>query len=603
MGPAGDVGGGLVQAVGLRVHLAGEGIADLLEHAAGVADQRFHRLPLYAGRLLLGGEQGVQFAHDAAPFFQQFVVALAALRHFLAQAADDFGGRLGRFRGGFDQARHGCFQASAQLGEVAGGGGFQLGEPRVGGFATRRFLLAQRAQLLADAVDQCFQAFALSVHQGAGGVLELIVMAAQGLAKLADQSLQCLLLLLEALPPALGGGVAGLLEALGDGGQAFLVVGPGLLLIVADPRQQGVAVGLEAVVMILQGGGHLVGQGLRGLLMFGQALPPTSCRLFGGGFEALGDPAQLVFGERIEALVAPLRLVVEALQGLGDHRAHAFRRQPAAVRQAGAQAVADGRRQLAIVLGGLLVEPLLVVGERAVELVAHLFQAPGQRLQAIHHGGEGVGLRPQRAERFLLLVFQGKRAQIPAQHGVQVTADESALAAAQGGAEPQHGGGGDTRDGGAEGQAEPGDGRRQRALHGGQVVAAFQGADRALQGDDHADEGAQQAQHHQQAGQVGRQHGPGQRRAFPVHAPAHGAAQGGGQLRQPALQGVAVTGRGLQLPGQPGAVGAEAAQLQEAEAVYEGDQQGGGEGHQVGAQKADCHPGHGGRAKQAYQCE
>ena len=40
--------GGRVQAGGLCVHLAGEGIADLLEHAAGVADQRFHRVALHA---------------------------------------------------------------------------------------------------------------------------------------------------------------------------------------------------------------------------------------------------------------------------------------------------------------------------------------------------------------------------------------------------------------------------------------------------------------------------------------------------------------------------------------------------------------------------
>ena len=428
-------------------------------------------------------------------------------------------------------------------------------------------------------------------------------MAAQGVAEVADQAGEGLLLLLEAFPPALGGGVAGFLEALGDGRQPLLVVGPGLLLVVADLRQQGVAVGLEAVVVRLQGGGHLVGEALRGLLMFGQALAPVARRLLGGGVEALGDPAQLAFGERAEALVALRRLVVEAFQGLGDHRADALRRQPAAVRQAGAQAVAHGRRQLPVVLGGLLVEPLLVVGERAVELVAHLFQAPGQRLQAIHHGGEGVGLRLQGAERLLLLMFQGERAQIAAQHGVQLAAHQGAFAAAERGAQPQHGGGGDTRDGGAEGQAEPGDGRRQGALHGGQVVAAFQGTDRALQGDDHADKGTQQAQHHQQAGQVGCQHGAGQRRAFPFHAPAHGAAQGGGQLGQPALQGVAVTGRVLQLPGQLRAVGAEAAQLQEAEGVHEGDQQGGGEGHQVGAEKADAHPGHGGRAEQTYQCE
>ena len=392
MGPAGDVGGGLVQAGGLRVHLAGEGIADLLEHAAGVADQRFHRVALHADRLLLGGEQGIQLAHDAAAFLQQFVVPLAALRHFLAQAADHFGGRLGRFRGGFDQPRHRRFQGGAKLGEVAGDGGFQIGQALRGRVAARRLLIPQGAELLAGAGEQGVQAFPLSFHQAVGGVLEAVRVAAQGVAEFADQSLQCFLLLLEAVPPAFGGGVAGFLEALGDGGQPLLVVGPGLLLIVADLRQQGVAVGLEAVVVLLQSGGHLVGEALRGLLVLGQALAPVARRLLGSGVEALGDPAQLAFGERVEALVALRRLVVEAFQGLGDHRADALRRQPAAVRQAGAQAVADGRRQLPVVLGGLLVELLLVVGERAVELVAHLLQAPGQRLQAVDHGGEGVGL-------------------------------------------------------------------------------------------------------------------------------------------------------------------------------------------------------------------
>ena len=198
-------------------------------------------------------------------------------------------------------------------------------------------------------------------------------------------------------------------------------------------------------------------------------------------------------------------------------------------------------------------------------------------------------------------MVQGKAVQLAIHRIIELAGYVHAIAATQGGGEPQHGGGGYPGNGGAEGQAQAGDGRGQGAADGGQFAAAVQGGGGAFQGHDHAHKGAEQAEHHQQAGEVRGQHRAGQGGGMAVDAALHGMAQRAGQVGEPAGQGVPAgigLGELLQLLIQPGGVAAIAQQFQKAEPVDGGDQQGNGEGHRI-AQKGGANPdnGHGAKGK------
>ena len=87
-----------------------------------------------------------------------------------------------------------------------------------------------------------------------------------------------------------------------------------LLLGIADLLQQGVAVVLELVVVSGQGGADVVDQPGAGLLVLGEAGAPLFGGVFGGVAEALGEGAELLFGDGVELFVGALNLLAEAGQ-------------------------------------------------------------------------------------------------------------------------------------------------------------------------------------------------------------------------------------------------------------------------------------------------
>ena len=93
--------------------------------------------------------------------------------------------------------------------------------------------------------------------------------------------------------------------------------------------------------------------------------------------------------------------------------------------------------------------------------------------------------------------------QLVAQSTIQCAGSLQPVPAAQGGGQPQHGGGGHASNGGAKGQAQTGNRCGQCAANSAQFGTVIQRRGGAAQGHNHARKGAQQAQHHQQAGQVG----------------------------------------------------------------------------------------------------
>ncbi len=266
-GAAGHIAGHLVELLALGADLLGEGVADLGEGLAGGGDQGFDGLALGAGGIALTTEQGVQLGHDATAFFQQLVVPFAAAGHFFAQAADHFRRRFRGFRGGLDQAGHGCFQGGAQAAQVFADGAFQLRQALAGSLAAARFRVTQGNQLFAYGGYQSVQAGFLAVQQAGGAVLELAVVFVQGAAQFADQGGAGRLLCVDAVAPLGGGLIADFTELAGDGGE-LLFAGAGQLLL-------GIA--------------HFLQQTVAGVLLFGQALLPLLQSLLTGAAELLGD--------------------------------------------------------------------------------------------------------------------------------------------------------------------------------------------------------------------------------------------------------------------------------------------------------------------------
>lgn len=325
--------------------------------------------------------------------------------------------------------------------------------------------------------------------------------------------------------PVLGGRLCTVLEAVVErvqlllhGGADTVLHGSGLL---CDLLQRGLQPCVERL--------------LRAFLR-GERAAPVRGRGIGAVLEAAGDAVQLLLDGVGEALVQGGGVARDAGHGRFHRRLQGRAHRACAFCHAALQRLLHRRGQARIGRFASGVELGLLCGQAFIGGDALLLDAAHQRLQAIDQRRHQRALLLLQLEHFATLMRVRVRMQLGGDLQVQPLHRLQPLAPAQCRQQPQHRGGRNAGDRGAERKRQAFHRRSQRAANGLQVGGALQCEAGALERGHHAEQGAEHAQQHQQADQIRRQHRCRQRHALALDAQAHRIAQARMQALQPFAQ-------------------------------------------------------------------
>jgi len=289
--------------------------------------------------------------------------------------------------------------------------------------------------------------------------------------------------------------------------------------------EQLAAVIALGVVETLQCAAQVAGQLRMRLLLLAQGAAPGVAGVGLALFEAVAERTQLGL-HRIAHVVLQLRgLLAQPGQGLRHQRLQCFAHGTRALRHAVLQGLLQGAGQLLLALFGGLLERLLAAEQALARVAAVQFDRGADRFQALHQCRQQPGLGLQQTEGFGALPALRMHVQGGGNARIQLLHHAEALTPAQRRQQAEHGRGGDTGDGGAEGHGQALDWCAERTADGLQVGGAFQCQAGAAQSRHHAEQGSEHAEQNQQADQIGGEGRAGQGGAFALHAQADAIAQ------------------------------------------------------------------------------